>query len=68
MQKYEIFNIDCMKHMKTMDDNSVDTIITSIIFRSYPKLTIPISGRITSLGRGRFAYSRATSINILSNP
>lgn len=30
MQKYEIFNIDCMEHMKTMGDNSVDTIITDI--------------------------------------
>lgn len=30
MQKYEVFNIDCMQHMKTMGDNSVDTVITDI--------------------------------------
>ena len=30
MQKYEVFNIDCMQHMKTMGDNSVDTILTDI--------------------------------------
>lgn len=30
MQKYEVFNIDCMQHMKSMSDNSVDTVITDI--------------------------------------
>lgn len=30
LEKYEIFNIDCMERMRTMGNNSVDTIITDI--------------------------------------
>ena len=30
MNTYQVYNIDCMQHMKSMSDNSVDTVLTDI--------------------------------------